>query len=224
MSKVLECQRWVSYFMIKTRRVSNTSVSGDMIGLSPNSAKIIAKWDDGKVHEQIIPHAGQYIENNVHKYDTGQVVFSQPMSGYSSYEGYLAPRPLLMKFFAEYCRKLGIPIFFGKRVSEVFEDEKEAGIILEGSNTRVKADCVLACDGVHSKARGLITGWQDRAYATGYAAYRAWYDADLVRDNPKLQFLFSGDHDKMEVFIGPNMHAIYGTCSQQKLVMWSKYS
>lgn len=192
-----------------------------MIGLSPNSAKIIAKWDDGKVQEQIIPHAGQYVENNVHKYDTGEVLFSQPMSGYTSFQGYLAPRPLLMRFFVGYCRKLRIPIFYGKRVVDVFENEHEAGIILEESNIRVTADCVLACDGVHSKARGSITGWQDRPYPTGYAAYRAWYDANLVRDNPKLQFLFDGDYDKMEVFIGPNMHAIYGTCSQQKLITWT---
>ncbi|KAK5555364.1 hypothetical protein LTR46_006389 [Exophiala xenobiotica] len=196
------------------------STLGDVIGLSPNSAKIIAKWDDGKVHEKIIPHAGQYVENNVHKHDTGEILFSQPMSGYSNFEGYLAPRPLLLKLFAEYCHKLGIPIFFGKRVVEVFETEDEAGIRLQ-DDTKVSADCVLACDGVHSKARGLITGWQDRPYPTGYAAYRAWYDSNLIRDNPKLQFLFDGDYDKMEVYIGPNMHAIYGTCSQQRLVTWT---
>lgn len=192
-----------------------------MIGLSPNSAKIIAKWDNGKIHEKIIPHAGQYVINNIHKHDTGEILFSQPMSGYSSYQGYLAPRPLLMKLFADHCRQLGIPIFFNSRVTEVFENEREAGIILAGSKQRVTADCVLACDGVHSKARGIITGWQDRPYPTGYAAYRAWYDAKLIKDNPKLQFLFEGDYDKMEVFIGPNMHAIFGTCSQQKLVMWT---
>lgn len=192
-----------------------------MIGLSPNSAKIISKWSKGRIHEQIIPHAGQYVQNNIHKHDTGEILFSQPMSGYSSYQGYLAPRPLLMKLFADHCRELGIPIFFGQRVTEVFENENEAGIILSASNTIVRADCVLACDGVHSKARSTITGWQDRPYPTGYAAYRAWYDADLIHDNPKLQFLFEGEYDKMEVFIGPNMHAIFGTCSQQKLVMWT---
>ena len=65
-----------------------------------------------------------------------------------------------------------------------------------------------------------MPSWLIADIPTGYAAYRAWYDAGLVRDDPKLQFLFTGDNDKMEVFIGPNMHAIYGTCSQQKIVMW----
>ncbi|OQV09312.1 FAD binding domain-containing protein [Cladophialophora immunda] len=215
----IECHR-KGHKVAIYEQTPGVSTLGDVIGLSPNAARIISKWDKGKIKEQIIPHAGQYIENNIHKHDTGEVLYSQPMSGYSSFEGYLAPRPLLMKLFAEYCRRLGIPIFFGHRVIDVFDNEDEAGIILD-TNKRVTADCVLACDGVHSRARGTITGLQDRAYPTGYAAYRAWYDSKLIRDNPKLQFLFKGNADKMEVFIGPKMHAIIGTCSQQKLVTWT---
>ncbi|KIX08528.1 uncharacterized protein Z518_03184 [Rhinocladiella mackenziei CBS 650.93] len=189
----IECHR-KGHKVAIYEQTHGVSTLGDMIGLSPNSAKIIAKWDNGKIHEQIIPHAGQYIENNIYRHDTGEVLYRQPMAGYSSFQGYLAPRPLLMKLFVDHCRKLGIPVFFGQRVTEVFEDENEAGIILQGTKTRIKADCVLACDGVHSKARGIITGWQDRPYPTGYATYRAWYSAELIRDNPKLQFRFEGDH------------------------------
>ena len=196
-------------------------MAGDVIGFSPNAARIISKWDNGKIHEQIIPQAGQFVENNIHRHDTGEVLFSQPMAGYSDFQGYLAPRPFLMKLFADYCQKLQIPIFFDQRITKVFENENEAGIILERSNTKVMADCILACDGVHSKARGIITGLNDRPYPTGYAAYRAWYSADLIKDNRKLQFLLEGDYDKMEVFIGPNMHAIYGTCGSRKIITWT---
>ena len=182
-----------------------------MIGLSPNATGVVAKWDKGRVHEQIVPHAGQYNVNVIHRHDTGEVLFRQPMDGYTGYSGYLAPRPLLMRLFAEYIKKLGIPIHF--------ESEKEAGVVIKGR--RVIADCVLACDGVHSKARGIITGLMDRAYPTGYAAYRAWYDAALVKDNPNLQFLFEGEYDKMETYIGPNMHAIFGTCGAKKYVQWT---
>ncbi|KAK6369501.1 hypothetical protein LTS17_009407 [Exophiala oligosperma] len=215
----IECHRKGHKVVIYEQTPAGSTL-GDVIGLSPNSARIISKWDDGKIHEKIKPHAGQYIENNIHKHDTGEILFSQPMSGYSNFEGYLAPRPLLLKLFTEYCQKLRIPIFFGKRVLEVFENEHEAGVVLD-EGARVTADCVLACDGVHSRARGFITSVRDKPYPTGYAAYRAWYDSSIIRDNPKFQYLFEGKHDKMEVFIGPNMHAIYGTCSQQKIITWT---
>ncbi|KAF2453533.1 hypothetical protein BDY21DRAFT_417112 [Lineolata rhizophorae] len=214
----IECHRKGHQVVIYEQN-ADVSTLGDMIGLSPNAAQVVAGWDNGRIQEQIIPHAGQYVVNVIHRHDSGEVLFRQPMDGYTSYSGYLAPRPLLMRLFADYCRTLGIPIHFGVRVTDVFENENEAGIIANGR--KITADCILACDGVHSKARGTITGLKDRPYPTGYAAFRAWYNADLIKDNPKLQFLLEGDHDKMETFIGPNMHAIYGTCSQKKIVMWT---
>ena len=53
--------------------------------------------------------------------------------------------------------ELGIPIHLGYRIKEYFENDNEAGVILENGE-RVTADAVVGSDGVRSKARELVLG------------------------------------------------------------------
>lgn len=69
--------------------------------------------------------------------------------------------------------ELGIPIHLGQKVTQYFENESQAGIILD-SGERVTADLVIGADGVRSKARELVLGYDDKPKSSGYAIYRAW--------------------------------------------------
>lgn len=40
---------------------------------------------------------------------------------------------------------------------------------------QVICDCVIGADGVRSKARELVLGYEDKPKSSGYAIWRAWY-------------------------------------------------
>ena len=141
------------------------------------------------------------------------------MLGYSAGSGYAAHRGRLQTIFYEHVRDLGIDVRLGHRITELFENEHEAGVIVNGQ--RVVADCVLACNGIHSNSRSFIIGRTDKPFATGFAVFRAWFDAAEARNDPKLAWAFEGKHDKMETYIGPDVHCIIGTGQQTQDIVWT---
>jgi 2-polyprenyl-6-methoxyphenol hydroxylase-like FAD-dependent oxidoreductase len=46
---------------------------------------------------------------------------------------------------------------------------------------QVVADVVVGADGVRSKARTLVLGYEDKPKSSGYAIWRAWYSVFLVK-------------------------------------------
>ena len=192
---------------------------GDIIGITGNAAQVVAKWGNGSVHRELEPILSSWQANNIRRYDTGDILYSQPMVGYNAGTGYTAPRGPMAIILANHLKDLGVPVHFGKRIQDYFETEDEAGVVVEGQ--RITADCVIACDGVHSKARSFVVGIDDRPYPTGYATSRAWFDADEAKKDEKLSWMFEGDSDKMETYIGQDMHCILGTCSGMKGVVWN---
>jgi 2-polyprenyl-6-methoxyphenol hydroxylase-like FAD-dependent oxidoreductase len=124
----------------------------------------------------------------IHKYDTGEVVRHQP----SAPRNELAPafnghRGELHEIVFRYAEKLGIKIHLGRRVVRYFEDEEGAGVEFEvkgvegrqdgkrdGERELVRGDIVVGSDGVRSKARTLVLGYEDKPKSSGYAVWRAW--------------------------------------------------
>ncbi|KAI1608312.1 hypothetical protein EDD36DRAFT_469720 [Exophiala viscosa] len=214
----IECHR-KGHDVVVYERTPGVSQLGDIIGISGNAAQIVAKWGNGSVHRRLEPLLSFWNANNIRKYDTGEILYAQPMVGYNAGSGYTAPRGPMAIILANHLRDLGVTVHFGKRISDYFESEDEAGVVVEGQ--RITADCVIACDGVHSKARTFVVGIDDKPYSTGYATYRAWFDAAQARENPKLKWMFEGDSDKMETYIGQDMHCILGTCSGRRGIVWN---
>jgi len=213
----VECHR-KGHKVIVYESAAEIKALGDVIGITGNAAQIISKWGDGKVNEQLRPILCDYAFMTIHK-STGEKILTQRMDGYSSGSGYAANRGGIQIIFYEYAKELGIEFHLGKRITEYFEDDDKAGIVVDGE--RVTADCVLACDGVHSKARGFILGTTGAPHATGYAIFRAWFDGSEALKDPELAWLLEGSHDRMETFIGPDVHCIVGTGRQQKDVVWT---
>jgi 2-polyprenyl-6-methoxyphenol hydroxylase-like FAD-dependent oxidoreductase len=189
-----------------------------VIGITANAAQIITKWSEGKVHEELQDILCDYEMLNLYTH-TGEKLLSHTMLGYSHGSGYAANRGDMAVIFYEYALSLGIDIRLGQKITQYFETEKEAGVIVNGE--RIAADCVLACDGVHSKARGFIIGNVGAPHATGYAVYRAWFDGAKARKDPRTKWITEGARDKMEVYIGPNVHCIVGTGRKSQDVVWT---
>ena len=92
-----------------------------------------------------------------------------------------------------YAKEIGVEINLGQRVEKYWEDEKEASIVLEDA-TRVAGDLVVASDGVRSKARTLVLGYEDKPKSSGYAVWRAWFsNKDMMADPKTKQFCDNGD-------------------------------
>jgi 2-polyprenyl-6-methoxyphenol hydroxylase-like FAD-dependent oxidoreductase len=194
------------------------SYAGDVIGITANAATIISKWGDGQVHDQLQGILCDYEKLNLHT-ASGELLLSHTMLGYSHGSGYAANRGDMALLFYKYAKSLGIDIRLGTRITEYFETDSEAGLVVNGE--RFSADCVLACDGVHSKARQFVLTDIGPPHATGYAVYRAWFDGKEAREDPALNWLTEGDRDKMEVYIGPDVHCIVGTGRRCQDIVWT---
>src|ERR1700733_5727534 len=140
-----------------------------MIGITANAAHVIAKWGGGSVHRQF-----QDIICVIEKFtlynSKGEYLLTQNMPGFSKDTGYMGKRSEFLKLMCDHVASLGIKIRRGKRITEYFETQSEAGIWCDGE--KFSADCVLACDGVNSKARGTVLGDVGKPHPTGYATYR----------------------------------------------------
>ncbi|KAF9894564.1 hypothetical protein FE257_006449 [Aspergillus nanangensis] len=203
LSTVIECQR-------------------DSIGIASNAAKVINRWGNGIVAENLAP-----LLNLVDKMDiydsSGEFLLESPMSGYGDGQGYPCHRGELAMTLYNYALTLeGIEFRLGHHIIDYWESETQAGVDIDGE--RLAADCVIAADGVHSKARRHITGDDGKPHSSGYAMYRAWFGTEDVAADPEAQWVLEntqrGDRDNTSVYIGADIHVMVGTAKGGKEVFW----
>lgn len=154
-------------------------VLGDIISFGSNGGRIFYRWGNypGEISDRLRKLSIDLSEYGfrIHKYDTGEVMFHQktpsPNEEAPVFNGH---RGELHQVVFDYARdELGIPIRLGENVAEYFETDDKAGIILNGGE-RIVADVVVGADGVRSKARELVLGYEDKPKSSGYAVWRAW--------------------------------------------------
>lgn len=114
-------------------------ILGDIISFGSNAGRIFHRWgQDGSVVDRLKKLTIRHEGFNIRKWDTGEVIYYQP----SSPDNPTAPplhghRGELHQVVFDHVRdELGIPIHLGHRVSEYFEEEGHAGIVLS-DGTRV---------------------------------------------------------------------------------------
>jgi 2-polyprenyl-6-methoxyphenol hydroxylase-like FAD-dependent oxidoreductase len=109
----------------------------------------------------------------------------------------------------EYAISLGVKFTFGARVSEYFETEGSAGIVINGQ--KHEGDFVIGADGVHSRARNFVTKKEERPQKSGFAVFRSWFELDSLLGNPKTEWIAKSPKDLILVWIGHDTHAIITT-------------
>lgn len=156
---------------------------GDIISFGPNAGRIFRRWHykaGDRVSDRLRPHSID-LQNHgfdIYKWD-GEFIINQPTPP-PDHEApvFNGHRGELHTIVFEYARdELGIPIHLGRRIQNYFEDEKEAGILLDNGDkvtslalthgwlltvSQITADVVIGSDGVRSKARELVLGYVDR--------------------------------------------------------------
>ena len=195
---------------------------GDIISFGPNAGRIFRRWGhDGSVAKKMraLSIDLQHYGFNIHKY-TGELVVNQksPPTDESApvFNGH---RGELHEVVFSYAKdECGIPINLGRRVQEYFEDEHQAGIVLENGD-KVVGDLVIGSDGVRSKARELVLGYVDKPKSSGYAIFRAWFpNTDMITDPKTAHFCNNGD--TFNGWIGPDVHFLFSTIKNGSDCCW----
>lgn len=122
---------------------------GDIITFGSNAGRIFARWSNGIVTDRFRPLCIDTYSSgygfNIHKFDTGEIVYNQPSMPYDAEAPYFSGhRGELHEIVFNYARvDLSIPIHLGRRIENYFEDDKEAGIILDnGEKVRPVFGCL----------------------------------------------------------------------------------
>ncbi|KAJ5896712.1 uncharacterized protein N7473_006111 [Penicillium subrubescens] len=194
---------------------------GDIISFGPNAGRIYRRWSNGAIADRLKPLSIN-LENHgfkIHKW-TGELVHTQrtPPADPEApvFNGHRGELHTVVFNYAK--DELGIPIHLGQRVSKYFEDENEAGIILDNGE-RITADVVIGADGVRSKARELVLGYYDKPKSSGYAVFRAWFpNTDMINDPRTKHFCENGD--TFNGWIGPDVHFLFSTIKNGQDCCW----
>jgi 2-polyprenyl-6-methoxyphenol hydroxylase-like FAD-dependent oxidoreductase len=171
-------------------------ILGDIITFGPNAGRIFYRWNDGTVAAAMrkISIDLRNYGFNIHKFDTGEIVINQknpPRDDTSPmFNGH---RGELHEIVYEYAKSVGVEIHLGQRVEKYWENADKAGIEL-ADGTKVEGDVVVGSDGVRSKARTLVLGYEDQPKSSGYAVWRAWFpNTEMMADPETRQYCENGD-------------------------------
>ncbi|KAK5175141.1 uncharacterized protein LTR77_000278 [Saxophila tyrrhenica] len=200
-------------------------VLGDIISFGANAGRIFRRWFIPGTAERISDRLDplciklQKYGFNIHKYD-GELVMNQksppPDPEAPVFNGH---RGELHKTVYNYVKDdLKIPIRLGCRITKYFETESDAGILLD-TGEKVTADVVIGADGVRSKARELVLGYEDKPKSSGYAVFRAWFtNVDMIKDPETKRFCENGD--TFNGWIGPDVHFLFSTIKNGSDCCW----
>ncbi|WYZ43484.1 hypothetical protein EsH8_VI_001183 [Colletotrichum jinshuiense] len=187
---------------------------GDSIGFGSNSARLLYRWQVGSRME---PIASRTKAMHIYNFDSSdillgvddQIAQSEEKYGCRQLIGHRGDFHLIMRDFA---LEQGIKFRLGESV-EVYNPSKPS--ITLSSGEEIGSDVVIIADGVRSKGRTAVLGYEDKPQPSGYAIYRSFMDADLVRDDPLISKFFK-DGDSLRLFLAKDMHGFISTLKNGK--------
>ncbi|EXJ71844.1 uncharacterized protein A1O5_04345 [Cladophialophora psammophila CBS 110553] len=180
---------------------------GDVIMMGSNATVLLKRW--GNVLPEIMKASSLPSHMNLITKE-GKLILAQKLpSEFHGNPNVYTARGGAQAVFYEYAKSLGVDVVFGARVSEIYETADAAGIVANG--VKHEADCIVAADGVHSKARGFVTGIPDRPKKSGFAVYRSWFPMSRLLENPLTKPLAESENPIFKIWISEDIHAICTT-------------
>ncbi|KAH8149816.1 uncharacterized protein LAJ45_05968 [Morchella importuna] len=174
---------------------------GDIISISTNAGRIMSRWDPALIEEKLRPAA------------------MPPNRERPMYNGHRAD---IHKVFYEYAKSLGVEFNMGQKVTGYKEDAASGKAWIETESGEIfKGDVVVGADGVRSRARKLILGYEDKPRSSGYSVWRAWFNAEengVTTDPLTKEFVENGDTHTG--WLGDDMHLLVASCKGGKEISW----
>lgn len=216
LTAAIECHR-KGHDVTLLEKFPELKLLGDIISFGPNGARIFQRWPG--VAERL-DALSQRADGLVIKDWRGDTLLKQTWSVEQRDFGirFDGHRGEFHEVVYQHAREIGVKIRLGARVEDYFESDEEAGVVLEGGE-RITADVVLAAEGVRSRGRKIVLGYDDKPKASGYAVYRTWFDADEIAKDPDLRF-FTDNGDKHVAWLGRDVHFIAASVKNGKDFSW----
>jgi salicylate hydroxylase len=103
--------------------------------------------------------------------------------------------------------ELGATVKCNSRVTDVRVDKDglSAAVVLH-DGSELKADLVVGADGINSKLREIMLGYEDPPTPTGDLAYRLLLSTSQILEDPSLAHLVTDP--QVNYWLGPNAHAV----------------
>ncbi|KAJ0346294.1 hypothetical protein COL154_008285 [Colletotrichum chrysophilum] len=220
----IECaQRGMNVTVIEKYPDSNSQ--GDILDFFPNAGRIIHRWDDGKIGQQIHDTGCSRIRTmELHKFD-GKFIVNVPWARDDKEHNitYAGHRGKIHSIFLAYAKTLVKDIRIGVAVSEYLEEDRRAGVRLSTGET-LWADCVIAADGPRSIARGQVLQLDDEKIdgtSSGWAVFRSFFKTDeAMRSHPGLKDLYREDRDTVRFWMYDNLSLMAFVWNKGQDIAW----
>ncbi|KIX09902.1 uncharacterized protein Z518_00983 [Rhinocladiella mackenziei CBS 650.93] len=210
----IECDR-KGHSVILLEKVPELKPLGDIISFSSNSGHIFERWE-GVVEElePISHHSGGLdFHDWMGNFCTRQVWDVEKQWG-RRINGHRGEIHLIV---LKHAKARGIDIRLGQQVTDYFESDTEAGVVVNGE--RMVADCVFAAEGVKSAGRKIVLGFEDRPKPSGYAVYRTWFPSDDLAKNERTKHLVVNG-DSHSGWIGEDKHFLAASIKNGTEFSW----
>ncbi|KAF2464336.1 putative monooxygenase [Lindgomyces ingoldianus] len=189
---------------------------GDIISFGSNSGRIFRRWPGVEdALDPICHHSGGL---DFYAYDNeflcrqtwdAEEVWGKRFNGH---------RGEIHEIVWNHAISIGVDIRLGMKVSEYFETDTGAGVVVNGE--KVSADVILAGDGVRSTARTIVLGFEDKPKSSGYAVYRSWMGTEKLKENPLTAWLADPKIDHHAGWLGPDVHFLVATLQEGTACSW----
>ncbi|KAH8663391.1 putative monooxygenase [Tricladium varicosporioides] len=189
---------------------------GDGISFGPNSGRIFLSWPG--MNERLEPITWNTDGLTIKSWKGEHILdqdFGSKEQGYG--KNYNGHRGDIHEAVFNYATEIGIDIRLGHKVVDYFESDTEAGVVANGE--RFVGDVVLSGDGVRSLGRTIVLGHEDKPKPSGYAIYRAWFDASALQGIPDFEWMFTKGQE-ICAWIGPDIHFIIATTKKHNDLSW----
>ncbi|KAK0755147.1 hypothetical protein B0T18DRAFT_54261 [Schizothecium vesticola] len=202
----------------KVDDIDEITAIGDIISFDPNGSKAFERWPGVVDAMEAIARQTKWLDLYHHE---GKFVTRQSFAHETAWGRRInGHRGHLHRIMYDHAVARGIDIRLGLRVEDYFETDNppQAGVVLS-TGERLGADVVIAAEGVRSRGRKIVLGFDENPKSSGYAVYRAWYPAELIINNPVLRHLVA-DGDTHQGFIGPDIHFLASSIKNGTEVNW----
>lgn len=206
-------------------KLTHACVFTDILDFFPNAGRIIHRWDNGKVGQQIHDTGCSRIRTmELCKYD-GKFLTNVPWArdGKEHNITYAGHRGQVHSIFLAQAKKLVKDIRIGIAVTEYLEEDGRAGVLLSSGET-LWGDCVIAADGPRSIAREKVLGLDNDSKDgknSGWAVFRSFFKTDEeMLKHPGLKDLYHTDRDTVRFWMYDNLSLMAFVWNQGKDIAW----
>jgi len=199
----------------KAETIEEITRFGDIISFDPNGARLFERWPGVIEAMYKVARTTSWLDLYHWK---GEFVTRQSFSNERSWGPRInGHRGELYDIIFQHAKARGLDIRFGKRVTDYFEDNTRAGVVIDGQ--RIDGDIVIAAEGVRSRGRKIVLGFDDKPKSSGYAVYRCWFPGDVIKDNQTIKHLVVNG-DSHSGYIGPDLHFLVSSLKGGKEFNW----